>query len=114
MENFVIWIGSIGALCIGIMVLAVFFKILGIIGSYFSNSKYIKIKKFLNKSGFVTVHLSSGKIITNLKFIGCADWSSLKDYPYEMKNMVVFESVDGKRVLLRASAIRIMEEQEDR
>ena len=112
MDTFIIWISAIAAICIGIVVLALFFTALNVVKDRFSSSKFVKIKQVLNNSELVTVHLSSGKTLSDLKFVGFADPSSFKGgVPYQLANMVVFESVDGRRILLRADAIRIMEEQ---
>ena len=111
MGIFIMWMGPIGAICIGIMALAVFFTLLGLVKDRFSSSKFIKIKKLLNQPETVTVHLSSGKTVPNVRFVGFTDPASLKGVPYQLSNMVVFETTDGRRVLLRADAIRIMEEQ---
>jgi multicomponent Na+:H+ antiporter subunit F len=96
---------------IGIMALAVFFTVLGAIKDRFSSSKFIKIKKLLNQPEKVTLHLASGKTVADVHFVGFTDPASLKGVPYQLSNMVVFETTDGRRVLLRADTIRMMEEQ---
>jgi hypothetical protein len=111
MENFIMWMGPIGAICIGVMALALFFTFLGRIKDRFSSAKFIKIKKLLNQPEMVTLHLASGKTVSDVHFVGFTDPASLKGVPYQLSNMVVFETTDGRRVLLRADAIRMMEEQ---
>jgi hypothetical protein len=112
MDIFIMWMAPIAAICIGIIVLTAFFTVLGAIKDRFPSVKYIKIKKLLKDSDFVTIHLTSGKAISNVKFVGFTDPSSFKGIPYQLANMVVYESTDGRRILVRADTIRMMEQQE--
>jgi hypothetical protein len=111
MDIFIMWMGPIGAICIGIMVLTVFFKIIGYLGDRVSPVKHIKIKKLLSQSELVTAHLTSGDEIPNLKFIGFTDTGSVKGVPYELTNLVTFEKPDGTTVLVRANRITMIEGQ---
>jgi len=111
MDIFIRWMGPIAAICIGIMVLTVFFKIISYIGDRVSPVKHIKIKKLLSQSELVTAHLTSGDKIPNLKFIGFTDTGSVKGVPFEMTNLVTFEKPDGVTVLVRANRIKMIEGQ---
>lgn len=113
MEFFSAWMGPIGAICIGIMVLALFFRVMALISSRFDTAKYIKFKKLLNQPAKMTVYLGRGEKISDVRFVGFTDPSSLKGVPYQFSNLVVFETMDGRRVVLRANTIRRMEEQMD-
>jgi hypothetical protein len=110
MDIFIMWMGPIGAICIGIITLSLFFNVVGAIKGRFASAKFIKIKNLLTQPENVTVHLSSGKTVSDVRFIGFTDPASLKGVPYQLSNMVVFEASDGRRLLLRADAIRIIEE----
>lgn len=114
MEIFIMWMGPIGAICIGIIVLTVFFKIIGYLGDRVSPVKHIKIKKLLSQSELVTAHLTSGDAIPNLKFIGFTDTASVKGVPYELTNLVTFEKLDGTTVLVRANRIKMIEGQKQK
>jgi len=110
MESVITWASAIGSLCLGIMVLAVFFSILNSIKNRFTSAKYIKIKGFLKDSELVDVHLTSGKLIENVRFIGITDPASLKgNIPYQLTNMIVFETSDNRRIMLRGDLIKIIE-----
>jgi len=111
MDIFIMWMGPIAAICIGIMVLTVFFKIIGYLGDRVSPVKHIKIKKLLSQSELVTAHLTSGDKIVNLKFIGFTDNTSVKGVPFELTNLVTFEKPDGTTVLVRANRIKMIEGQ---
>jgi len=110
METFIIWISVIGAICIGVMALAVFFSILNGIQRRFSKTSFIKLKGVFNQSELLSVHINGGKTISHVKFVGFTDPNSMKGVPYQLNNMAVFEHPDGKRVLLRADTIRMIEE----
>ncbi len=111
MEIFIMWFSPIVAICLGIMMLGVFFTLLGRFRGQFSSATFIKIKKLLNQSDFVTVYLTAGKTISDVRFVGFTDSQSLKGVPYQLSHLVVFETADGRRILLRADAIKMIEEQ---
>ena len=110
METFIMWISVIGAICIGIMALAIFFTLLNAIQRRFSKTAIIKLKGIFKTSELLNVHLNGAKIVSRVKFVGFTDPNSMKGVPYHLNNMVVFETTDGKRVLLRADTIRMIEE----
>lgn len=110
MEIFITWISVIGAICIGVMALAVFFTILNGIQRRFSKTSLIKFRGALSESELLNVHINSGKTVLRVKFVGFTDPNSMKGVPYALYNMAVFEHLDGKRVLLRADTIRMIEE----
>ena len=114
MEGFINWISVVGAICIGVMILAVFFSLLSAIKSRLAPAHYIKIKGFLNDAQLVDVHLTRGKLIQNVRFVGFTDPNSLKggDVPYQLKNMIVFETEDKRRLMLRGDLIKIIESRE--
>jgi small nuclear ribonucleoprotein (snRNP)-like protein len=110
METFIDWISVIGAICIGVMALTVFFTLLNAIQRHFSKTAIIKLKGVFKTSEWLNVHLNGAKTIERVKFVGYTDPNSMKGVPYHLNNMVVFETADGKRVLLRADTIRMIEE----
>jgi hypothetical protein len=106
MDVFLSWLGPVLALCIGVMILAVFFKLLGALSDRLSPTRNIKIKGFLKQADFVTLHMNRGESLENVRFIGFADATSFKGMPYQLANMVIVESRSGERILLRADSIR--------
>ncbi len=113
MENFLIWFSAIVAICMGVIILAAFFAILSVIKNRMAPAQYLKIKGFLNDAQLVDVHLTSGKLIEKVRFIGFTDSSSIKgDAPYQLHNMIVFETEDKRRLMLRGDLIKIIEAKE--
>ena len=113
-ESFTAWLGAIGALCIGIMALAVFFALLNAVKDSLKKPQHIQIKGFLSEAELVTVHLTSGKVISGLKFVGVVDASTIKgNLPWQLTSMVVFETEDQRRVMVRGDSIKIMEAQKE-
>ena len=111
METFIVWISAIGALCIGIMILATFFKIINAIGTRFPRVQTVRIKGFLTDTKLVDVHLTSGKIIKSVQFKGFTDYANAKSkIPYQLASMAVFETEDNRRILIRSDSIRVIEE----
>ncbi len=110
MENFIIWIGTVGAICIGIIVLAVFFTVLGAIKDWLRPVRYIKFKGFIQEADFVDVHLTSGKVMEDLRFLGFIDPASIKgNVPYQLQSMMLFETTDRRRVMMRGDLVKIIE-----
>jgi len=111
METFLMWLLPILSICIGIMILTIFFKFINWAagGSKIIQAK--KIKGFLVGEKFVDVHLSCGKIIKTVKFDGFTKEASGKsNIPYQLSSMAVFESEDGRRILIASGSIRVLEE----
>lgn len=107
MNAFLDWLGPILAMCIGVMILAIFFNALAAVKNRLTPARSIRIKGFLNKADRVTLHLSRGEILEDVRFIGFLDTTSLKGaVPYQLSNMVILESQSGERILLRADNIR--------
>ena len=110
METFNLWISGISAICIGVMALAVFFSVLNGIQRRFAKTPFIKLKGVFNQSELLNVHINGGKTVSRVKFVGFTDPNSMKGVPYQLNNMAVFEHTDGKRILVRADTIRMIEE----
>jgi len=110
MDTFIIWISGIGAICIGVMVLATLFTLLSAIKQRFSKTAIIKLKGIFKTTEWLNVHLSGGKTVLHVRFVGFTDPNSMKGVPYHLNNMVVFENADAKRILLRVDTIRMIEE----
>ena len=110
MDAFLNSISIIGALCIGIIILSIFFTLLNSSKRRFSKVNLIKLDGLFMTSGFLNVHLSNGKSVYRVKLMGFTDTESIKGIPHQLTNMVVFENAYGKRVLLRPDSIRMMEE----
>lgn len=95
------------AVCVGVMILSVFYSALGAVKDRLSPSRSIKINGFLNKTDRVTVYLNRGETLRDVRFIGFTDPSSFKgNVPYHLMNMVILESQAGERILLKADSIR--------
>ncbi len=111
MNTFIEWMAPIAAICIGIIVLTIFFSLLGAIKDRYASVKYLKFKKVLKESDLVTVHLSSGKSVSGVRFVGFTDASSVKGVPYSLTNMALCETPEGRKYLIRADTIRMLEQQ---
>ncbi|MBN2712771.1 MAG: hypothetical protein JXR97_10135 [Planctomycetes bacterium] len=100
------------AFALGIMILALFFKLLNYAKTKLYGFTIHKTNGFLTGSSTVTLHLNNGKSFENVKLIGVAD-RLIKDaeMPYCLSNMLVFESADAQRYYIKADSIRIIQEQ---
>ncbi len=112
MEIFYNTFGFVGAVVLGIIILAAFFKVVGVLQSKMGALGIIKMKGFLKDAAWINVHLAGGKLLERVKFVGFTDHSSAKGghIPYQLSNMVVLETSAGKRILIRSDAVKMIEE----
>lgn len=101
----------IGSIVVAIMVLTIFFKLINWIGRIFEKSPArIGFKGVLNDRTLATVHLAAGAVLENVRLIGFTDGSPMKGHiPYELNNMVILEHTDGRRTIIQAKSIRMIE-----
>jgi len=103
--------GVVIAICLGIVVLAVFFTGIGYFKRRTASFNVVKLKRFIKNGRVVNVHLSSGRIFSGVKFVGFTDQSSTKGgIPFSLSQMVVCETAKGARIFFRAEAVRVIEE----
>jgi hypothetical protein len=112
MDIFLNTFGFVGAILLGIIILTLFIKLLNFTSSKMGDPALIKMNKFFNNANRIKVHLAGGKVLENFKFIGFTHPSSMKGghIPYHLANMVVLENSAAKRILIRADAIKMIEE----
>ena len=63
MKTFFQTFGFVAAICAGIILLTVFFTVIGSIRRWLGGPAVVKMKGFLKDAKFVNVHLSGGKIL---------------------------------------------------
>ena len=115
MENFLQIIGPVIAVAIGIMILAVFFKVMAAVGKKADEPAIIKLKSFFKDAEFVDVHLSGTNILKRVRVIGVSDVSQIGKggFPYELNGMVVVEKENKKRIMIKAEAISMIVEADE-
>ena len=111
MDTFYQVFGFVAALCAGIIILTGFFTAV----SYFKRAtrgfEVVKMKGFIKDGRLINVHLSSGKTLLGVRFIGFTDQSVGKGgVPYQLASMVVLETATSARVYVRADSVRMFEE----
>ena len=102
---------GVGILCIvlGIIVLAVFFKVLSWLVSQGTKPETMAVRGVLKKDTWATVHMQGEKAFERVRFIGFTNTDSIKTHlPYDLHGMVILEDQDGTRFLVRAKAIRMI------
>jgi hypothetical protein len=113
MEMFYNTFGFVGAIVLGIVILAIFFKAVGLLQTKMGAPAIVKMKGFLKDAAWINVHLAGGKLLERVKFVGFTGQSSVKGHiPYQFSNMVVLETSAGKRILIRSDAVKMIEEVE--
>ena len=105
----------VAALCAGIIILAVFFTALGYFKQAVSGSDVVTVKGFVREGKRVSVHLSAGRTLQRVQFVGFTGQGSVKRgaIPYQLSHMAVFETEQGARILIRADSIKMIEEVAD-
>jgi hypothetical protein len=113
MDLFYQTFGVIAAFCVGIIILTVFFLAVGYFKRATRGFDVVKLKGFIKDGKLVNVYLSGGKSVLGVKFVGFTDQNAGKGgIPYQLSSMVVLETAKGARVLIRADAVRMIEELE--
>jgi len=70
----------------------------------------IKFKGILDERTQATVHLTNGKSLEKVRFLGFTASGSIKGpFPFELQYMVIFEQPDGGRILVPAKLIEMVE-----
>ena len=113
METFTHIFGFVAAVCLGVMILTLFFNGISYLKNHTSGFEVVTMKGFIKDGRLVNIHLSNGTVYRGVRFVGFTDQSSAnKSVPYPLAQMVVCETVNGARVLFRPEAVRIIEETE--
>jgi hypothetical protein len=100
-------VSIVGPIAGAIAVLALFFHFLG----WATRRTTSRAARFVVKGVFggdtrVTVHLTSGNALENVRILGVTEPLSEKEaFPYEFRQMVILERPDGQRTLVRAKMI---------
>ena len=101
-------ISVVGPIVGAIVVLALFFKLLGW-ASHRSASRTARfaVKGIFDGNTPATVHLSSGNALEDVRILGFTEASSAKAaFPYELSRMVILQHPDGRHTLVQAKMIR--------
>ena len=114
MDTFYQVFGFVAALSLGIIILTGFFTIVGYFKRATRGFDIVKMKGFIKDGRLVNVHLSGGKTLLGVRFIGFTDQSAGKGgVPYQLGSMVVLETAKAAKVFIRADSVRMFEEVED-
>ncbi|MFI4855174.1 MAG: hypothetical protein ACIAQF_09410 [Phycisphaerales bacterium JB065] len=96
-----------------IMALAIFFKAMRWLEYALNKGKgpaKFSLKGVLDRTTFVTVHVSGGEKYEDVRILGYTDSSAEKGIvPWELTGMVVLEHRDGGKTVISAKRIRSIE-----
>ena len=70
MEMFYATFGFVGAVVLGIVILAVFFKLVSLLQAKMGAPAIIKMRGFLKDAAWINVHLTGGKLLERVRFVG--------------------------------------------
>jgi hypothetical protein len=114
MDTFYQVFGFVAAVSLGIIILTGFFTIVGYFKRVTRGFDIVKMKGFIKDGRLINVHLSSGKTLAGVRFVGFTDQTAGKGgVPYQLASMVILETTKGARAYVRADCIRMFEEVED-
>ena len=114
METFYDVFGVVAAICSGIVFLAIFFTCLNWFNRATRGFEVVKMRGFIKEGKVVNVYLNGVRTVRGVYFVGFTERASAKGgIPYQMAGMVVLETVNGGRILIRADSVRMIEEVED-
>ena len=114
MDTFCQVFGVVAALSLGIIILTVFFNVVGYFKRTTRGFDIVKMKGFIKDGKLINVHLSSSKSVLGVRFIGFTDQNTGKGgVPYQLAGMAVLETAKGARIYVRADSVRMFEEVEN-
>lgn len=104
-------VGVVVPVVAAVMVLTVFFNFMGWVSRRFAGSPTrITFRGILDDETRAAVHLSNGTSFEDARFVGFTDADSFKGlFPFELRGMVILELPDGRRVIVQARLIRMIE-----
>jgi len=111
-ETFFITFGWVCALVAGVVMLTLFFMVVGRINRKFAPSGIIKFKGLLEEQRPVDVVLENGERLTGVKLVGFTESNPGKGQPmpYQLNHLAVFQKPDGARLFIRPDSIKYLEE----
>jgi hypothetical protein len=111
LHTFLLTAGLVSGLCVGIIILTLFFSLVAYLKSKLSKEKVGKMESYIRDGNFVDVHLANGNTLQRMKFIGFTSRATVKGHvPFQLGNMVVLENEQGLRTLIRADSIKMIQE----
>ena len=113
MDTFYQVFGFVAAICIGIIVLTGFFTAVGHFKSKTRGFDILNFKGFIKDGKLINVHLSGGKTLTGVRFVGFTEGGGKGGIPYQLTNMVILETTKGARIFIRGDSVKMIEEVED-
>ncbi|HAI14570.1 MAG TPA: hypothetical protein DCM28_22885 [Phycisphaerales bacterium] len=106
-------ISIVGPIVVSIIVLTLFFKFMSWIVSQSKGKetpRNITLTGILDKNTSATIHVGSSQCFENVRIIGFTDSASFKDaFPHSMHGMLILEHQDGRRILIQAKNVRMIE-----
>ena len=94
---------------LGIIALAIFFKVLNWLGGRGTKPDSLAVRGVLKKDTWASVYMQGGKTFERVRFIGFTNTVNIKTHlPYDLNGMVILEDSEGKRYPVRAKAIHMI------
>lgn len=111
MQTFEQTIGVVGPIVGAIIVLTLFFKLLGWVGrGSASGTTRIAVKGIFDGNTSTTIHLSNGDTLEDIRILGFTKPPSIKEgFPHELSGMVILQHPDGRHTIIQAKMIRRIE-----
>lgn len=108
MDAFGAWFGPVLALCLGVMTLTGFFPLVGMIRDRVSPPAAKLVKVLLKDTERVTIHLSGAALLEDVRVVGFVQTTGTRGIPYPLAPLLVVETADGHRSLVRAVHVRMI------
>lgn len=111
MSLFLQTVSVVGPIVGGIMLLGLFFTMLGWAAAKGSaGTTRFAVKGMFDERTRVTVHMAGGSCFEDVCILGFIEPASGKNaFPYELGRMLLLEHADGRRILVQAKMVRQIE-----
>ena len=97
---------------LGVMTLSTFYRIMAWLGSDGRAPEPVALRGVLNENTLATVHMNGAERFENVRIVGFTNemgYKTRQPLPYDLGSLVILEDKAGKRFLVRAKAIRMIE-----
>jgi hypothetical protein len=114
MDAFSQTLGVVIALCIGVVALTLFFKVIQYFGTLLrgNSGKILVAQDFIKKDSLVTVKITGGETLERVKFVGFtkSQIHGKDSIPFPFARMAVFENEAGERIFIPSTTIQFIRE----
>ncbi len=110
-ETFSIFGVVVLCIVLGVMSLSTYYRIMAWLGGEGRAPEPVALRGVLNESTWANVHMNGAERFENVRIVGFTNemgYKTRQPLPYDLGSLVILEVKSGRRMLVRAKAIRMI------